>query len=150
MDEVIAAEESLHPEEQISVNGKQLSEIYGRHKDTVQSIRITGIFQEPSLSSIPVPSQAIEYVGMLFPSSSGPYYIVPGSAARSGDCSKIKTTNKWATIDQLLENASRHSFPKGLRKEFSDNQLKIILFGANSEIPIPPSQIKPLISLRMG
>lgn len=148
MDEVIAAEESLHPEEQISVNGKQLSEIYERHKDTVQSIRVTGIFQEPSLSSIPVPSQAIEYVGMLLPSSSGPYYIVPGSAARSGDCSKIKTTNKWATIDQLLENASRHSFPKGLRKEFSHNQLKIILFGANSEIPIPPSQIKPLISLR--
>ncbi len=148
MDQVIPAEESLPPEEQIEIIGKQMKEIFERHSDTVQSIRVAGIFQDPSLSSTPVPSQAIEYVGMLFPTSAGPYYIVPGSAARSGECSKIKTANKWATIDQLLENASPHDFPRGLRKEFGNQQLKMILFGANNEIPIRPSQIKPLISLR--
>lgn len=148
MEQVFAAEESLPPEEQIRLNGKQLNEIYERHSNTVQSIRVTSIFQEPSLSSVPVPSQAIEYVGMLFPTSSGPYYIVPGSAARGGQCSKIKTTNKWATIDQLLENSSPRGFPKHLRKEFGNHQLKLVLFGANNEIPILPSQIKPLISLR--
>lgn len=148
MDEFIPAEESLPPEEQINLSGKQISEIYERHGNTVQSIRVTGIFQEPSISSIPVPSQSIEYVGMLFPTSSGPYYIVPGSASRSGECSKVKTTNKWATIDQLLEDASLHRFPKGLRSEFRNYQLKLYLLGANSEIPILPSQIKPLISLR--
>lgn len=148
MDRVFIAEQSLPPEEQIILSGKNMNKIYERHSDTVQSIRVTGIFQETSLSSIPVPSQAIEYVGMLFPTSSGSYYIVPGSAARNGECSKIRTTNKWATIDQLLENASPRGFPKGLRKEFSNHQLKLVLFGANSEIPILPSQIKPLISLR--
>jgi hypothetical protein len=148
MDEVIAAEGSLPPEEQISLSGKPMNAIYERHGDTVQSIRVTGIFQEPSLSSLPVPAQSIEYIGILFPTSSGPYYIVPGSASRSGECSTINTTNKWATIDQLLENASLHDFPKGLRSEFNDHQLKIYLLGANSEVPTLPSQIKPLISLR--
>lgn len=148
LDPIGAAEESLPPEEQVELNGKHLNDIYERHKDTVQSIRVAGIFQEPSLSAFLVPSQAVEYVGMLFPTSSGAYYIVPGSASRSGECSKVKTTNKWATIDQLLEHASPHGFPKGLRSEFSNRQLKMYLLGTNSEIPILPSQIKPLISLR--
>lgn len=148
MDHVIPAEQSLPPDEQIELNGKQMKEISERHSETVQSIRVTGIFQDPSLSSFPVPSQAIEYVGVLFPTSSGPYYVVPGSASRRGECSKIKITNKWATIDQILENAWPHGFPKGLRKEFGDGKLKIVLFGADNEIPILPAQIKPIISMR--
>lgn len=147
-DNPIVAEGSLPPEEQIELSGKQLDFSYERHKHTVQSIRVSGIFQEPSLTAIAVPSQATEYIGVLFPASPAPYYIVPRSASLSGECLNIKTPNKWVTIGQLLKEASPRRFPQSLRNEFANGQLKIFILGANDQIAISPSQIKPLISLR--
>jgi hypothetical protein len=61
-DNPIVAEDSLPPEEHIDLSGKQLDSSYERHKYTVQSIRVSVIFQEPSLTAIAVPSQATECV----------------------------------------------------------------------------------------
>jgi hypothetical protein len=147
LDNPLVAEPSLPQKEQIELHGRPIDFGYERHKHTVQSIRISGIFQDSSSSAIVVPSKATDYVGIFFPASTGPYYIVPDSASLSGECSNIKTPNKWVTINQLLEKASPRRFPKSLRQEFINGQLKISLLAANDQITVFPSQLKPLVSL---
>ena len=80
----LIGEPSLPLNEQINLNGKSFNESTKRHEHTVQSIRVSGIFQQPDVTAIAIGSRATEYIGILFPTSSGPYFIVPGSASLTG------------------------------------------------------------------
>jgi hypothetical protein len=139
----IAAEMNLSSKEQMEKGCT-----HERHKYTVQRLHVSGIFQEAALTVIVVQPQATEYIGVLSPTSPGPDFIIPGSASLSGECSKIKVSNRWAAVEQLLEGASLRTFPRSLRKKFANGQLKIYLLGANTQTLVLPSQIKPLISQR--
>jgi len=129
--------------QQIDFDGKQWDEIAKRHEHTVQRIRVSGRFQNIADTTIVIGSHAIEYVGIWFPTSTGPYYSEPGSASLTDECSKITTPNRWPNTDQLLENAMpRGAFPTSLRKEFYDHRLAVQLFAANGQIAVMPEQLK--------
>jgi hypothetical protein len=145
----LAAEENLPMDEQVDLKGKNIADIHKRHEHTVQSIRVSGEFQPHAQTSVVVGAYSTEYVGVLFPTSTGPYYQVSGSASLKGDCSGIATPNRWPSASQLLEDAHpRGLFPKTLRKEFFNQQLALVIFGTNDQFAVTPELIRQLVSVR--